>query len=44
MVQFNAKRKALVELPNASAISNTSGGIGKNIDSTKASINRAKGP
>jgi hypothetical protein len=44
MVQFKAKRKDLPMLPNASAISKISGGIGKNIDSIKASIKRAIGP
>ena len=43
-LQINAKYIDLFLDPNANAISNTSGGIGKKEDSANASKNRTTGP
>ena len=44
MVQQIAKMNDLRELPRARAISNTSGGTGKKIDSVNARIKSERGP
>ncbi len=44
MLHNRAKYSDLFLAPNANAISNTSGGMGKKEDSAKAKIKRAMGP